>query len=245
MKRGAAGVFTRARNPNTMLRKTRGIVINYIKYRETSIIVRIFTRDLGLKTYLVNGVRSQKSKTKMAHFQPLTLLELVVYDKENANLNRISEAKLARAFQRIPFDFYRSGISMFMGEILGKVVVDNYQNEVLFDYLFRLILTLDSPEFQPGLFILLFLIRTSRYLGFEPDDAREFYLQLPVQQTGSTVEDKISYLDQLLEQQETLLPALPVRLKRTLIDDWILFYKIHIDGFGDIKSLAVLRTLVK
>lgn len=245
MRPDAAGVFTRARNINTMLRKTRGIVINYIKYRETSIIVRIFTRDLGLKTYLVNGVRSEKSKTKMAHFQPLTLLELVVYDRENANLNRISEVKLANAFRRIPFDFYRSGISMFMGEILGKVVVDNYQNEVLFDYLFKLILKLDSSEFQPGLFILLFLIRTSRYLGFEPEDAREFYLQLPVEQTGNTHQDKISFLDLLFDSEETLLPALPARLKRMLIDDWILFYKIHIDGFGDIKSLAVLRTLVK
>lgn len=103
-----------------MLKKTQGIVIHYIKYRESSIIVKIFTRDLGLKSYIVNGVRSAKSKSKMALYQPLSLLDLVVYDKENASLNRISEVKLNYPFQRIPFDFHRSGVAMFVGEVLSK-----------------------------------------------------------------------------------------------------------------------------
>ena len=41
-----------------MLRKTQGIVLSYIKYKDSSIIVRIFTRELGLKGYVVNGARS-------------------------------------------------------------------------------------------------------------------------------------------------------------------------------------------
>ena len=45
-----------------MLEKTEGIVLNYLKYRDTSIIVRIYTRKYGLQSYIVNGIRSQKSK---------------------------------------------------------------------------------------------------------------------------------------------------------------------------------------
>ena len=56
-----------------MLKKTSGIVLSHIKYQETSIIVRIFTRDLGLKAYLVNGVRSMSKGSKIALYQPLTL----------------------------------------------------------------------------------------------------------------------------------------------------------------------------
>lgn len=226
-----------------MLKKTAGIVINYTKFRETSIITRIFTRDLGLKTYLINGVRSNKSKTKMAHFQPLTLLDLVVYEKENANINRLSEVKLARAFHRIPFDFYRSGISMFMGEVLGKIIFDNYQNEQFFDFLFEEISSLDSENFQPGLFILLFLMKTSRFLGFEPSDAADFYLQLPLNQSGKAYEDKKSYLDRLMLSGAENLPSIPGKIKSILMDDWLLFYKIHMEGFGEVKSLAVLRTM--
>ncbi|AKP49647.1 DNA repair protein RecO [Cyclobacterium amurskyense] len=227
-----------------MLKKTTGIVIGYTKYRETSIITKIFTRELGLKSYVVNGVRSNKSSSKVALFQPLTLVDLVVYDKENANIHRISEIKSDISFQRIPFDFIRSGISMFMAEILGKVVFDNYQNELLFDHLKNQILALDAELYQPGLFALHFLIGTSRYLGFEPEDANDFFLQLPVDQSSSNYTKKSLFLNQILESEPHSPTEVPGNIKRQLLDDWILFYKIHIDGFGEIKSLSVLRTLL-
>jgi len=227
-----------------MLKKTTGIVIGYTKYRETSIITKIFTRELGLKSYVVNGVRSTKSSSKIALFQPLTLVDLVVYDKENANINRISEIKSDTSFQRIPFDFIRSGISMFVAEILGKIVYDNYQNELLFDHLQKQILALDAEQYQPGLFALYFLISTSRYLGFEPEDAADFFLQLPIDQSGRIYNNKVQFLGQILQSTDHTPPVIPGNVKRQLLDDWILFYKIHMDGFGEIKSLTVLRTLL-
>ncbi len=38
----------------TMLIKTRGIVLSYLKYRETSIIARVYTERLGVQSYVVN-----------------------------------------------------------------------------------------------------------------------------------------------------------------------------------------------
>ncbi|MEX2568976.1 MAG: DNA repair protein RecO [Cyclobacteriaceae bacterium] len=227
-----------------MLKKTEGIVFNYIKYRETSIITKIFTRELGYKTYLVNGVRSAKSKTKMAHFQPLTLLDLVVYEKENANINRISEAKLAKAFHHIPFDFFRSGISMLMVEVLGKVIYENYLNQQLFDYLSKIIVYLDSETCEPANFILVFLIGTSSFLGFEPENAENFYLQLPHGQPGEHIRKKVKYLDVLIESPLPYQEKIPPAIRRALVDDWLLFYKIHMESFGEIKSLQVLRNLI-
>jgi DNA repair protein RecO (recombination protein O) len=64
-----------------MLHKTRGIVFRFTKYGESSIIVTIFTELFGIQTYIVNGIRSKNSKGKIALFQPLTLLDLVVYYK--------------------------------------------------------------------------------------------------------------------------------------------------------------------
>ena len=57
-----------------MLTKTRGIVLVFIRYKESSIIARIYTKDLGLRSYIVNGVRSIKT-SKIAFFQPLTVLD--------------------------------------------------------------------------------------------------------------------------------------------------------------------------
>jgi len=60
-----------------MLHKIRGIVIKYIKYGDTSIIVNIFTEAFGLQTYIVNGARSKKSKGKIALYQPTQQLHSV------------------------------------------------------------------------------------------------------------------------------------------------------------------------
>ncbi len=228
-----------------MLVKTQGIVIHYLKYRETSIIVKIFTRELGLKSYLVNGVRSAKSKSKMAFYQPLTLVDLVVYDKENASLNRISEVKLDHPFQLIPFDFYRTGIAMFMGEVLSKAIYENYQNEFLFDFLHQSIVLLDQDHINLGNFPLAFLLETSRFLGFAPDNALEFFEQVhETSPSQSIILEEKKYLSGLM--QEAFNPSLkiPAAIRRQLLDDMLRFYRINLESFPEIKSLHVLRNLM-
>src|SRR5690554_6435073 len=213
-----------------MLKKTSGIVIHYIKYRETSIIVRIFTRDLGLKTYVVNNVRSSKSRARIAFYQPLTLLDLVVYDKEGASLNRISEVKLAYAFQRIPFDFYRSGVAMFVGEGLGKAIYDNYQNEKLFDFLQESVVWLDKETTNLSIFPLSFLSQLTVFLGFSPASAQELFEQLR-QGMGNISMDKEEkyYLDQLLVASFDSNIKIPAGIRRRLMENVLLFYKLHMD----------------
>jgi DNA repair protein RecO (recombination protein O) len=129
-----------------MLKKTSGIVLSHIKYQDTSIIVRIFTRELGLKAYLVNGVRSLGKGSKIALYQPLTLLDLVVYDKENSGLQRISEAKINTPQRLIPFDMPRTSLALFATEVISRSILEGYQNEELFDFLCESISTLDDPK---------------------------------------------------------------------------------------------------
>ena len=76
-----------------MLHKTQGVVFRFTNYSETSIIVNIFTSAFGLQSYIVNGARGKSGKGKIALYQPLTLLDLVVYHRENASILRIKEVK--------------------------------------------------------------------------------------------------------------------------------------------------------
>ncbi|WP_194774907.1 DNA repair protein RecO [Pararhodonellum marinum] len=228
-----------------MLKKTRGIVINYIKFRETSIIVKIFTRDLGLKSYIVNGVRSSKTSSKISFFQPMSLLDLVVYDKEGASLNRISEVKLAHAFRLIPFDFYRSGVAMFMTEVLGKSLYDHDSNEGLFDDLWDNILELDAPDVKLGIFPLAFLVSTSQQLGFGVDNADEFFLQVYEDPKGSPYAlSTKNALDELLRSRFQSVSGLSKTERNQLLDDMLRFYQMHLDRFGEIKSLGILRSMM-
>ena len=46
-----------------MLVSTESISLNYLKYSETSVILKCFTKSDGLKSYLLKGVRSTKKKS--------------------------------------------------------------------------------------------------------------------------------------------------------------------------------------
>ena len=58
-----------------------GIVLSYMRYGDTSIIARIFTEESGYGSYIVNSVRSQKSKKSIGYFQPFTILDMLLYVK--------------------------------------------------------------------------------------------------------------------------------------------------------------------
>ena len=220
-------------------------MIHYIKYRETSIIVRIFTRELGLKSYVVNSVRSAKSKSNMALYQPLTLLDLVVYDKDGVSINRISEAKLAHAFQRIPFEFYRSGVAMFVGEVLSKAIYESYQNEGLYDFLKHSVTYLDRENINLSLYPVIFLLQLSMFLGFAPASAQEFYEQLR-QGVGEILFDKEEelHLDKLIDSTFDTSHKVPGTIRRRLLDHVLLFYKLHLDTFSEVRSLKVLTHMM-
>src|SRR6266704_3704795 len=102
-----------------MLHKTNGIVFRLTNYGETSIIVNIFTGAFGLQSYIVNGARGKSKKTIIALYQPLTLLDLVVYHRENASIMRIKDVKCIHPYQNLPHDFRKSAIALFLNEIIN------------------------------------------------------------------------------------------------------------------------------
>lgn len=228
-----------------MQKKTKGVVISYIRYKETSIIVKVFTRELGLKSYIINGVRSSTGKSKMALYQPLTVLDLVVYDKEGAGLNRLSEAKLHLPYQLIPFDFIRSGIAMFVAEVLAKSIFENYQNEQLYDFLESALAHLDSEEVKLAIFPIVFLLEMSNYLGFAPSDAAAFFDEI-IQEIKSPAQliSERDALDILIHSSFSCEKIIPSSVRKGLLDHFLVFYSQHLEDNNPWKSVKVLRQLI-
>lgn len=229
-----------------MIRKTSGLVLSSIRYKDTSIIVKIFTRELGLKSYLINGVRSMGKGSKMALYQPLTLLDLVVYNKENSGLQRISEAKLQRAHQRIPFDFARTSIALFMTEVINRSIYENYQNESLFDFLSESIIQLDQADTHLAHFPIVFLIEKAKYLGFYPESAEGFILESNKQPfSHQELPITLDYLNNLITEKYNCEDKIPVTLRRKLLDHLLDFYAQHMENASIFKSLAVIRQVME
>jgi recombinational DNA repair protein (RecF pathway) len=118
--------------------KPKGIVFRFTKYGETSIIVNIFTEVFGLQSYIVNGVRSSSKRSKIALFQPLTLLDLVVYYKENANILANKGSKMLSPLSiNNARDIRKVGHShVYRNEVLNKAVKEQSHTEEIHNFMF-------------------------------------------------------------------------------------------------------------
>jgi DNA repair protein RecO (recombination protein O) len=219
-----------------MLHKTRGVVFRFTKYGETSIIVSIFTELFGLQGYIVNGVRTKSAKNKIALFQPLTLLDLVVYHRENADILRIKEVKCLHAYQTIHNDIRKSAIAMFLNEVINKGVKDQSHANEICEFLIHSLVTLDETT-VPENFHLIFLLKLSRYLGFGPQTKEEV---LGVWLISKEEEDILEKL--ITAEYESNVP-INYTSRRNLLEALLRFYATHIDNFGEIKSVQVLKEM--
>ena len=229
-----------------MLHKTRGIVVNYIRYRENSVIVKIYTEAFGLQSYIVNGVRSSKAKTnRIALFQPLTLLDLVVYHRQDHTLHRISEAKCRYPFRSLPFEIGKSSIAIFISEIMYKTLREEENNSPLFDFLEDAILFLENATENVADFHLLFLSKYAFYLGFGAQSASEMLNQLRDARFVA-LPDAIgqSILNDCINAPFGANLNVDRQRRNEIVETLVYFYKIHVENFGEIKSLAVLREVL-
>jgi DNA repair protein RecO (recombination protein O) len=151
-----------------LLYKTQGIVFHTTDYADTSIVAKIYTAKFGLQSYLINSVRSSKAKNKSGFFQPLTILDLVVYHKGEKGLHRIREINFAHRNVSIPFNTIKSTQAMFMAEVAYRSIREEESNAALFQYLHDAIIHLDSLTNEAMDFHLFFMIQLSGQLGFQP-----------------------------------------------------------------------------
>lgn len=227
-----------------MLHKTRGIVLSYIKFRETSIIVKIYTEEFGLQTYIENGVRSAKSKGKIALFQPLTLVDMVVYFKTGVEIQRISEIKCHTPFFSIPTDIKKSALGIFVTEILSLTLREHTENNALFSYISDALIFLENHEEQIENFHLFFLIGLSRFLGFGPESVRDIVRQMLENAIPVTTEIQ-HVLKKVIETPFGENLGIGKAQRMASLDVLIDFYRINLDSFSGVRSIAVLKELLE
>lgn len=225
-----------------MLFKTRGIVLNYIKYKDSSIIVKIYTEAFGIQSYIVNNVRSKSVKPKIALYQPLNLLELVVYHKDTQPIHRISEIKINHLLQSIPYYFKKSCIALFLTELLGKCLKEEIPNSELFNFLQHSILTLDNLESSFENFHLQFLLNFSNYLGFAAVSGKELLNELSQWKVHRTEVREL--LDLLINSSYTFPIQIRNEDRREILDILLKFYELNVEGFKELKSVEVLKDLM-
>lgn len=241
--------------------KTRGIVLKTVRYGETSIIATIYTELFGLQSYLVNGVRSvsKKGGGNANLFQPSAILDLVVYHNELKNLQRIKEFKWGHLYTRIFFDVPRNAVSLFMVELLLRSLKQPESNASFYHFVERAFLDLDTAD-EPttAVFPLHFALRLCSRYGFGLRDSYSEKSNILDLQEGEFVKERpphphflegvYSRLTSELLKAATPSDAGRIRMnretRRTMLHAYEIFYALHIQDFGGLKTLPVLEAVL-
>ncbi|KAA6349711.1 DNA repair protein RecO [termite gut metagenome] len=240
-----------------MLQKTVGIVLHTLKYNDASNIVEIYTELCGRASFAVSASRSKKMEVKPMLFQPLTLIEFEAEIRPTNNIYRIKEAKNFMPFTSIPYHPYKSAISLFLAEFLYHAIREETENRLLFAYLRHTIALLDEIKEKYANFHLVFLMHFSRFLGLYPNlnnyHEGDYFDMLNAVFTSEKPQLHASFIH---PEEASHLPVLIrmnyktmhlYRMNRTerircltMINE---YYRIHLPGFPELKSLKVLQEL--
>jgi DNA repair protein RecO (recombination protein O) len=241
-----------------MLHTLRGIVLHHIRYKESSAIVYIFTDLFGRQTYLANNIKGKKAKFRSNLFQPLSLLEIQAYHKENRELQRLKEIRNYIPYHSIPVDPYKSSQAMFLAEILYKVLREEDPNPDLYGFLEHSLQFLDVAEEHTVNFHLLFLVQLTRHLGFYPENQygeKKYLFDMRNGQFKEAIglhpdffdQDSSAVLNIMLNTNfESLYGVKISHEERIKFLDFLMdFYRLHMSGFGRVRSLPVLNEIFR
>lgn len=239
-----------------MLQKSRAVVLHTYKYGDASLIVHCYTEQWGRRSFLLKGVRKASRQHRMNYYQPLFLLDLDVYYRDNRELQWIKEASFIDHIPGFQTDVKRSAQALFLTEVLMKVLKEEEKNEPLFDFLYRTVSYFESIENASASFHILFLFQLTRFLGFYPGKnfgQKYRYFNVITGSFSNAPPSSEIEKEKLLGKfwntcfdatYLTIDQAINNQMNRNLFLDSLLdFYRYHFDLTGNLKSTEVLRSL--
>jgi DNA repair protein RecO (recombination protein O) len=236
-----------------MISQSKAIVLHQLKYSETSVIATLYTETFGRQSYIINGIRSPKSKQKTGLLQPLFLLEIEAYHKSGREVQRLKEFRLDQVYQTIPFDVVKSSIAIFLSEIMYKTIRNEETDPELFQFIHDSLLFFDTMKNGTSNFHLWFLANLLRFLGLQPQNNYssanqwfdmkngKFLISKPIYPNTPNLEDS-RFLAELFSLDHEAMHTFPISgVQRSRLLEFLLeYYSIHFETIGKINSLKIL-----
>lgn len=235
-----------------MIATTNAIVLSKLKYKDNDLIVKCYTQEFGIVSYLLRGVlKSKKKGSKVAYYQLLTQLHLVTDYKQARGLQYVKEVKINHLYSSLHTNILKSAIVLFLAEVLSTTLQEEEQNATLYNYLETTLQWLDTNDRYSN-FHLLFLLNLTKHLGFYPDitDVNLPYFNLQAGEFQDMSSSKYCISGENLTLLKTLLGTtfdaleevkMNSKQRQSFLAIILLYFELHLGSFKKPKSLQVFN----
>jgi DNA repair protein RecO (recombination protein O) len=249
-------LFLQGNYKRSMIEKLKGVVLHTTPYGDGKLIVDAFTEQRGRTSLLAKRPRSRKAGAGPGTFMPLALLEMEAEVRPTRSLLEIKEARWGYPFRSLPFHPVKCALGLFLAEFLRHALREGDDSEALYAYLEAAIQWLDRAERPVANFHLVFLMKLTRFLGLLPNTeefvrgcwfdlrAAQFVALKPLHPDALSP-DEAEKMAQLVRLNfETMhLFAMNRTERGRCLEVILLYYRLHVPEFGELKSVEVLKEL--
>lgn len=234
--------------------KSDAIVLHALRYREDSYMVHLLTREQGQISFLVKG-HKRKSPLPVILMQPFSLLTIVYQYQTNREFQYIKESSTSDFLNDIPYNPLKNSMVMFLSEMLYRSLKETHKEPELFDFIKHSILYLDKQDKGFANFHLVFLIKLTHFLGFFPN-LSQFQANVYFDMQNSEFTEQPTNIHTLNQAQTEAFAQLMrmdyenmylFELSRTqrneILEQILIYYKLHLPEFHTIRSLEILQQL--
>lgn len=146
-------------------------MLGAMKYRESSVILRLYTKEFGRLSAIAKGVRTPKGRFAPI-LQPMNHISAVIYKKEHRDLQLLTQCELVRPLGRLSDDLGRMAVGMTVLELISHTTHHEEKNEHLFQLLTDVLRATNDATKNWTLALYFFELKLAAVLGFQPDYTR-------------------------------------------------------------------------
>lgn len=234
--------------------KTEAIVLTKTKYGDNSFIVNLYSYEYGRFATIIKIPKSRNVSLKSNLFFPLNIIETEVDFKNTRNVQILKYCNRLFVLNDISCDVFKSCIAQFIVEVVSKTVKEEEHHSNLYMLLKNTILLLEEMSIGVSNIHLVFLKEFLKTIGFEitnnfSDETPYFnFKEGQFLSTFYNGEESLNiceskYLSDVLniDYVNISVNKLSYNIRKSVLHSLLAYYKIHILGSGDIKSLKVLN----
>ena len=214
-----------------MTTNTELIVLHTTKFGENSLVVHTLSRDYGRRSFFVRGA----GKKQMSLFLPLNILEADIQESSKTNLFTARNLSAKCPLTGIRGNVYKNAMTMFMSEVLFRVLKEGVNEHGLYEWCEKSVLLLDAIGTDFSNFHIRFLLELAVELGFSPE-AKD--LEPFVGEHYPIVERFMS-----CSFAESMLIPLSGVVRNDLSEKILRYIEFHTESAVNVNSLKILHEL--
>lgn len=145
--------------------KTEALILKTIPFKETSKIVRVYTRDKGKIAAIARGASRPKSDFR-GKLDPLNYIEVIIYYKESRQVQTLGDIELLDSFLSDSRDLASVYYAVAILESLDKFIDGTEDNSEVFTLTSKTLQRVDKEPQFARLLLVYYLLQLADIMGY-------------------------------------------------------------------------------